>query len=221
MNGTVHRILVADDHQITRTGLCTAIGGCADMTVCGEAEGVRETLDLVRELRPDCLVLDLQLKDGTGWTVLEELRGNAWQPKTLVLSIHDETVYARRLLAIGAQGYLMKDEPLAEILRGIRKILSGLYVLSDRMTSRMVDPLTPGREQPLTEAQAMVLLSDRELQVYEMLGQGLGNKEIAARIGVNQKTIGTYKARVMRKLGARTAPELADMIRVHRLFPGS
>lgn len=210
------RILVADDHQIIRKGLCAAIDGCPDMTVCGEAEGVKETLDMIRERRPDCLVLDLQLKDGTGWTVLECLQDMDNPPPTLMLSVHDETVYARRLLAAGAKGYLMKDEPLTEILHGIRNVLAGLYVLGDRMTSRMFDPSAPGQDQPLTEAQAMDLLSDRELQVYAMLGQGMGNKEIASRIGVSQKTVGTYKARMMRKFGVHSAPELIDLIRAHR-----
>ena len=209
MNPPPRHILVVDDHPLTRKGLCDAIAAQPDLRVCAEAESWRAALELALALRPDAIVLDLNLKDGNGWTLIEQLKASSALPPTLVLSVCDEDVYAQRLLQTGARGYLMKDEPIATVLAAIRKILAGHLAVSDATTSRLLQPGSTSA----TEARSMQILSDRELQVCEMLSQGLANKDIAARLGISPKTIGTYKARLMEKLGVRTTPELVERTR--------
>jgi DNA-binding NarL/FixJ family response regulator len=201
---TRKRILVVDDHPLVRNGLCQAIAATADLEVCGEADGWREVLEIMQATNPDLIVLDLNLKDGSGWTLLEQLQARGELRPVLVLSVCDEQVYAQRLLKAGARGYLMKDTPIEGVLAAIRKILSGQLALSETMTSLVLE----NAASPGAPASSMDQLSTRELQVYAMLGRGLGNKAIADNLGVSHKTIGTYKARLMEKLGYRTTPEL-------------
>lgn len=198
------RILVVDDHPLVRSGLCQVITATTDLEVCGEAAGWRECLEKLPPLMPDLVVLDLNLKDGNGLALLDQLQARGALLPVLVLSVCDEQVYAPRLLKAGARGYLMKDTPIEAVLAGMRKILSGHIALSEVMTSQMLQ----NSVNPRLTASPMEQLSNRELQVYEMLGRGLNNKSIADGLGVSQKTIGTYKARLMEKLGCRTTPEL-------------
>ena len=210
------QIYVVDDHPLTRKGLCDAIRSEPDLQVSGEAVGFTEALEQLRARRPDVLVLDLNLKDGNGWVLLQQLQAEGRLPPTLVLSVCDEEVYAQRLIEAGARGYLMKDEPIALVLAAIRKILAGNVAVSDKVASQLIQPSGKFGAKGLDD------LSDRELQVYEMLCQGLGNKDIAVRLGISHKTIGTYKARLMEKLGVRTAPELQACARdaILKDFPG-
>ena len=198
------RILVVDDHPLVRSGLCQAIAATADLEVCGEAESWREVLENILAAAPDLIVLDLNLRDGSGWSLLEQLQARGELRPVLVLSVCDEQVYAQRLLKAGARGYLMKDTPIESVLAAIRKVLTGQLALSETMTSLMLK--SAASCGPV--ASPMEQLSTRELQVYAMLGRGLGNKAIAEGLGVSHKTIGTYKARLMAKLGYRTTPEL-------------
>ncbi|MEI6676480.1 MAG: response regulator transcription factor [Verrucomicrobiota bacterium] len=202
---TRKRILVVDDHPLVRSGLCQAIAAAADLEVCGEAEGWHEALEKMQDTAPDLIVLDLNLKDGSGWTLLEQLQTRGEMRPVLVLSVCDEQVYAQRVLKAGARGYLMKDAPIEFVLAAMRKVLAGQLALSEVMTSLMLENAATS-EPPVTSP--MEQLSTRELQVYEMLGRGLSNKTISENLGVSPKTIGTYKTRLMEKLGYRTTPEL-------------
>ncbi len=212
------RILVVDDHPLVRNGLCQAIGATSDLKVCGEAEGWREALEKMSAAEPDLIVLDLNLKDGSGWSLLEQLHSSGQLCPVLVLSVCDEQVYAQRVLKAGARGYLMKDTPIKAVLLAIRKVLSGKLVLSEAMTSLMLE-YASSHGSSLSPVEQ---LSTRELQVYAMLGRGLSNKAIADNLGVSHKTIGTYKARLMEKLGCRSTPELISHARElsdkHRLL---
>ena len=201
---TRKRILVVDDHPLVRSGLCQAIAATTDLVVCGEAEGWHEAMEKTRTAAPDLIVLDLNLKDGSGVMLLEQLHARGELRPALVLSVCDEQVYAPRLLKAGARGYLMKDVPIESALSAMRKILSGQLALSETMTSLLLESAL----SPRPAASPMEQLSTRELQVYEMLGRGLNNKTIAENLGVSHKTVGTYKARLMEKLGVRTTPEL-------------
>jgi DNA-binding NarL/FixJ family response regulator len=201
---TRKRILVVDDHPLIRRGLCQAIAATSDLEVCGEAEGWHEALEIIRAKQPNLIVLDLNLKDGSGWTLLEQLEVLGEMRPVLVLSVCDEQVYARRLLKAGARGYLMKDTPIESILTAMRKVLAGRLALSETMTSLVLESAA----HPPSVASSMDQLSTRELQVYEMLSRGLGNQSIAECLGVSHKTIGTYKARLMEKLSFRTTSEL-------------
>jgi len=202
---TRKRILIVDDHPVVRRGLCQAIAATADLVVCGEAGGWHEALEKTETTNPALIVLDLNLNDGSGWTLLEQLQASGQLRPVLVLSVCDEQVYAPRLLKAGARGYLVKDTPIASVLAAMRKILSGQIALSETMTSLMLEGVANPQE---ADSSSMEQFSTRELQVYAMLGRGLGNKVIADNLGVSHKTIGTYKARLMEKLGLRTTPEL-------------
>lgn len=203
------RIFVVDDHQLIRRSLCEAIAVQDDLELCGEAGSCAEALKVLRGNDPDALVLDLNLGDGSGWVLAEELASEHRLPPTLVLSVNDEAVYARRLLKAGTRGYLMKDAPINEVLAAIRKILAGNLAFSDAMVTALIEH---GENQNHPPEQPMNELSNRELQVFELIQHGLNNKEIACRMNLSTKTVGTYKARLMTKMGVRTPAQLMGLI---------
>jgi DNA-binding NarL/FixJ family response regulator len=206
------QVLLVDDHPLTRKGLRDAINAEPDLQVCAETACWREALRLIDAHRPDIVILDLNLKDGDGWELMKQLDSARASPPVLVLSVCDEEVYALRLLRSGAKGYLMKDAPINRVLEAVRKVLQGHIAVSDAMASRMIQATTAGNDLPC-DAKETSGLSDRELQVFESLRQGLGNSAIAERLGLSHKTVGTYKARLMEKLGVRTTPELLSRVR--------
>lgn len=218
------RILLVDDHRAMRNSLKTAIAAHPDLLVVAEAATGGEVVPLVEKHRPDVLVLDLRLPDANGWVLLERLATTGSLPPTLVLSACDEQVYARRLIRAGARGYLMKDEPTARIIESIRLVHSGWLVASHAITSQLMqealgkDAPSSGAEEPpppAAEDDTGSALSDRELQIFTLLAQGWRNKDMAAKIGVSEKSISTYKTRLMRKLGLRSTLQLADYYRAH------
>jgi len=204
---TKRRILVVDDHPLIRKGLCDAVDAQADLVVCGEAEAWRQALKMVQSLQPDIVLLDLNLSDGNGWDLLRQLKAEGIQTPVLVVSVCDEAVYAPRLLQSGAKGYLMKDAPITKVLESIRKILDGHIAVSDTMASTLIQTATL-KNGKSSLASELDQLSNRELQVFELLRQGKSSRDIAELMGVSPKTIGTYKARLMEKCGVRTTPEL-------------
>lgn len=203
-------VLIVEDHPATREGLRAAIACQPGMRVVGEAGTWHEALRLACELAPDVLVLDLNLPDGNGWSLLEQLRSRQALPPTLVLSVCDEAIYARRLLRGGARGYLMKDEPIGSVLQAIREVHAGRLVTSRELSSELMTEALKLDEQPEADdgSAAAGELSDRELQVLGLIARRLTNKEIAASLGLSDKTVHTYKTRLMSKLGVRTTPEL-------------
>lgn len=201
------RVLIVEDHPATSDGLFEVIQAQAGMEVCGRTALIGEAANLAMDLRPDLMLLDLHLRDGTGWTLIERLSSEGALPRTLVFSVFEESVYAERLLRAGARGYLTKTAPLSAVIRAIRKVAEGHLAVSDAMVTRLLETLLdpPGYDREKAE---MDLLSDREVQVLQMFGCGLGNKEIGARLNLSPKTVSTYKARLMGKLGVHTTPEL-------------
>jgi DNA-binding NarL/FixJ family response regulator len=161
-------------------------------------------------------VLDLNLKDGKGWELLRQVRTEKLNARILVVSVCDEQVYAVRLLKAGARGYLMKDAPVSQVLGAIRKVRGGDSAVSEAVAARLIQNATQkfGRAKASSDS---VALSNRELQVFEYLRQGMGNRVIAERLAISQKTIGTYKARLMEKLGVRTSPELMASMQAKHL----
>ncbi len=208
------RILVVDDHPLTRQGLCDAIKAQNDLVVCGEAEGWREALKKTTSLNPDIILLDLNLKDGNGWEMLRQFEAEGIMIPVLVVSVCDEDIYAARLLQSGAKGYIMKDAPISRVLEAIRKVLAGHIAVSDSIASQLIHTAMMGNGK-LSAATELALLSNRELQVYALLKEGRTNREVAEHMGVSQKTVGTYKARLMEKFGVRTTPAL--MVRIQNL----
>ena len=201
------RIFLVDDHPFVRLGLRTALEREADFAVVGEAGSFAEALARIPELRPDLLVLDLNLADGNGWTLLERLREAAALPPTLVLSVCDEVLYAERLLRAGARGYLMKQEPAERIVAALREIHAGHLVASPAVTSRL---LREGLgQEPATESAARGQpLGDQELRIFDLLAEGRRNREIAEHLRLSEKTVSTVKTRIMKKLGATSTAQL-------------
>ncbi len=204
------RILVVDDHPATRSSLNAAIAADPRLTLTGEAATWAEAYRLAIDLRPDVMVLDLNLPDGNGWHLLEQLAAARRRPPTLVLSICDEAIYARRLFRSGARGYLMKDEPLERIVQGIVDVAAGHLVASQPLTTQLMHEALQAADPPAEpeHSEDIAGLSDRELQLFSLFALGQRNKDVAAQLRISEKTVATYKARVMRKLGVSNTPEL-------------
>lgn len=218
------RVLLVDDHAEIRASLRDTINRQQGMRVTAEASTCAGAVAKVQEAMPDVLVLDLQLTDGNGWIVLERLSAAGQLPPTLVLSVCEESVFARRLLAAGARGYLMKDSPLPRIVQAIRDVHRGILVASEQVSSRLMAEAVGHPDERLedeNDERSLGLLSARELQICAMLGAGLSNKEIAYSLQGSPKTVATYKLRIMEKLGVTSTPELVARYRALGLSSNS
>ncbi len=201
-----HRILVVDDHPLLRFGVVQLINQQPDLAVCGEAAGQSEALRVFESTKPDLVLVDLSLKDGHGLDLVKTLQVADPPPKMLVMSVYDEAVYAERVLRAGAQGYISKSEAIDDIIEAIRRVLRNEIHLSPRMTARLLRGLTGRTTSEGRSPQAV--LSDRELQVFELLGCGLRSREISERLALSIKTVDTYREHIKEKLGLDDAAEL-------------
>lgn len=192
------RVVVVDDHPMVRERLAELINREPDLQVCGEAEDRSEAAHLIRDLQPDLAIVDLSLRNSHGLDLIKDIRATCPKTRILVVSMHDESLYAERVLRAGAQGYITKQEATRKMLSAIRKILGGKTYLSDSTSEQI---LTRLNLHPKAEATGPSdLLSDREMQVFELAGDGLLTKQIAARLGINTKTVETHRARAKAKL---------------------
>jgi len=200
------KIVVVDDHPILRQGIVQMINDDPALSVVGEAQDVSEALQIIQETIPDLAVVDITLKDSNGIDLIKDI-GIRW-PKmpVLVFSMHDESFYAERVLRAGAKGYVMKREPVGVVLDGLRKVLEGHLALSENMVCRMLSQ--PKRARESGEGSPSDLLSDRELDVFRLLGEGLGTRQIAAKLHVATSTVETHRAGIKQKLGLDSATEL-------------
>ncbi len=202
----VSRILIVDDHPVLRKGLRCLLSGAADLEVCGEAADTGAALTEVDATHPDLVLVDISLPGASGLELIKQLAARPTPPKMLVVSMHDESLFAERALRAGAMGYVNKEEAADTIVDAIRHVLKGKVYLSQQMTERMLLQVAHS-EQP--QAQSPVAsLSDRELEVFEHIGHGLGTREIAEQLGLSVKTIETYRENIKRKLGLDTNTEL-------------
>lgn len=202
----VRRVLLVDDHPIVRQGLSRIIANEPGLTVCGEAETVREARQAVRDLKPDVVVVDLSLKEGDGIELVRELRAHHPALPLLVLSMHDESVYAGRLLAAGANGYIMKHAASEQFIGALRQVLEGGTYLSE--TARASRAGQGGRGgSPRSPVDA---LSNRELQVLQMVGRGLSSRQVAEALHLSVKTVEAHRQRIKGKLGLRTGAQLVQ-----------
>ena len=200
------RILIVDDHPIVRQGLVQMLGHEPDMEACGEAESAAEALKAIAAAAPDAAIVDLSLKDSSGLELLKDIRVRYPRLPVLVLSVYDESMYAERALRAGARGYMMKEEAAEKVVTAIRRILAGQIYLSEAMASRLLHVLVDGRpDAGLSPAER---LSDRELEVFQLIGQGFGNTEIARRLHLSPKTVETYRGHIKEKLNLSGATEL-------------
>jgi DNA-binding NarL/FixJ family response regulator len=201
------KVFLVDDHPIVRQGLALFIDREPDLMVCGEADGATSALQAIREAAPDFVVLDISLDGPDGLELLKTLRVRHPNLPVLVLSMHDEAVYAERALRAGANGYIMKQEATDRVLTAIRHILGGDVYLSDRLTKRMLQQFVNGSVSP---RDPLAKLSDRELEVYRLIGAGHSTRQIADELHVSTKTVESYQAHIKEKLALRNARELVQ-----------
>ena len=200
------RILIVDDHPIVRQGLARLIGRDPGLRVCGEAGNAAEALKLLHAERPDLVILDLSLATGSGLELAKDIQARWPGLPMLMLSMYDEAFCAERALRAGAKGYIMKDQAADEVLTAIRKVLRGEIYLSDKMTGRMVQQAVSGVREPMTSP--VERLSNRELEIFQLISQGMSTREIAEALHLSVKTIETHKAHIKEKLGIARAPDL-------------
>ena len=200
------RILIVDDHPIVRQGLSELINHEKDMVVCGQAEDAYEAMKLIRSDMPDMAIVDISLADTSGLELIKDLKIQYPDLPVLTLSMHDETLYAERALRAGAKGYIMKQRCTETVVDAIRKILAGQVYISDRMASKMVRKLVGAK--PEVGASPIDCLSDRELEVFLLIGQGNGTRCIAEQLHLSVKTIETYRSHIKEKLNLGDATEL-------------
>ena len=193
------RILVVDDHPLMREGLAQLINGQDDLMVCGEAGDRASAMVALKATRPDLAVIDLSLKEESGMELIKDFRVHAPDVVVLVLSMHDESVYAERALRAGARGYLMKREASERVLDAIRRALAGDVVVSEQIMSGILNSLS-GRAATDRSA-AVAPLSDRELEVLTLIGNGYGVREIARMLSISAKTVEAHRANMKEKLG--------------------
>jgi DNA-binding NarL/FixJ family response regulator len=201
----ITRIFLVDDHPMIREHLRALIECEPDLKVCGEAEDAPTALARIESLRPHLVIMDITLKNSHGLELLKNLK--ALQPglPVLMLSMHDESLYAERTVRAGAMGYITKQEATRNILTAIRKVLAGEVYLSGRMASQVMRKIV-GQSHETTSVASK--LSDRELEVFQMIGQGRGTRSIAEELNVGVKTVESYRARIKEKLGLQDGDEL-------------
>jgi DNA-binding NarL/FixJ family response regulator len=204
--GDTRKVLIVDDHPIVRDGLVTLINHESDLTVCGEAEEPQEALEAISQLKPDVVIVDITLKGSNGIELTKSIKARSPGLPVIVLSIHDESVYAERALRAGAQGYLMKEVVSERIITAIRTVLSGEIYVSNAMSKRILRQLAGGKVDTISTP--MDSLSDREIEVFRLIGQGYKVSKVAQRMHLSVKTVETYRARIKEKLSLADADEL-------------
>lgn len=204
--GAKKRILVVDDHPIVRQGLALLINREPDLVVCGEAEEATGAMHVLASARPDVLILDISLNGPDGLDVLKNIRINQPTLPVLILSMHDESIYAERALRAGANGYIMKQEATEKVLVAVRRILNGEIYVSDAIANRMLKHYITG--SGTLRNSSIGDLSDRELEVFRLIGEGHGTRQIAEELHISVKTVESYQAHIKEKLALRSSREL-------------
>jgi len=206
MNAKKKRIFLADDHPLVREWLTQLINQQPDLMVCGEAESAPAALSGIAATGPDLAVVDISLKNSSGLDLIKNLKTMHPGIPVLVLSMHDETLYVARVMRAGARGYVNKSESAQKVIEAVRRILEGKLFISEKTAEVMAAGVIGGR--PVAGQSPMEILSDRELEVFERLGRGLGTRQIAGEFGVSVKTIQAYCARIKEKLNLSSATSL-------------
>ncbi len=201
------RILIVDDHPAVREALALRISRHADLLVCGEASELAEALQLISETKPDVAVIDIGLKTGNGLDLIKRIKARGETVRMLVWSMYQESLYAERVLQAGALGYITKDQATEKIVDAIRRVLEGKIYLSEAMTEKLLIRIQAGSTLGQGN-RPEECLSDRELEVFQLIGNGLDTHEIATRLNVSPKTIETYRFRMKEKLNITDSKEL-------------
>ena len=199
-------VLVIDDHPLIRQGVAMLINQQEDMEVCGEAEDMHAAMQCIAQKRPDVVILDISLKGPDGLDLLKAIRTKDPGLPVLILSMHDEAIYAERALRARANGYIMKQEATEKVLVAVRRIMGGEVYLSDAMSKKMLQQFIDGGPSLLESR--IATLSDRELDVFRRIGEGRATREIAADLHLSVKTVETYQAHIKEKLRLKSGREL-------------
>ena len=200
------KVLLVEDHPIMRSGIAQLIAQESDLMVCGEAENAHGALRVIEETEPDIAVVDISLKDSNGIELIKDIKIRWPNLAVLVLSMHEESFYAERALRAGAMGYVAKAEVSAKVITGIRQVLSGSVYVSEKISSEMLRKLVGGTKE--LEVAPIDRLSDREFEVFELIGQGLQTREIASKLNLSVKTIDAHREHIKHKLKLESATEL-------------
>ncbi len=201
------RILIVDDHPAVREALASRIGRQPDLEVCGEAADMGEALRLVADTQPDLAVVDISLQSGSGIDLIKRIKAGNDSIRMLVWSMHGESLYAERALRAGALGYVNKDQATGTIVEAIRQVLAGNTYLSPSMTEKLLHRTT-GTVDPTLRLSPIDALSDRELEVFRLIGQGTKTSKLAAKLQLSVGTVWTYRDRIREKLGLVDGTEL-------------
>jgi DNA-binding NarL/FixJ family response regulator len=202
------RIFIVDDHALIRRGLATLIGSESDMEVCGQAEDAASGLQEIIKLQPDLVIVDISLKGNSGLELIKNIKAFSPKIQILVLSMHHESIYALRVLKAGARAYVMKQDVINKVVEAIRRIRNGHLYVSDNVASQMLNRLVAG-DSP-EDSSPVASLSDRELEIVNLIGNGLLTREIAVRLHVSVKTVETHRAHIKDKLNLRNATQLVQ-----------
>jgi DNA-binding NarL/FixJ family response regulator len=206
--GAKQRVLLVDDHPLVCEGLAQRINGEPDLEVCGQARDAHAALEAIEKLRPHIAVVDLALGEGSGIELIKDVKLRYPQLPTIVLSMHDETLYAERSLHAGAKGYVMKQEETDVLLLAIRQVLRGQVYLSGKVTNVIVNRLGGNVSQDKITSLAQ-RLSNRELEIFQLIGDGYATQEIARRLHLSSKTVASHREHIKEKLNLKTSEELA------------
>lgn len=202
------RVFIVDDHPLLRKGLGELINQQMDMIICGEAEDAPEALKAICQIHPDLVIVDISLKSQNGIELIKNIKAINPSIQILVLSMHDESIYALRVLKAGAKAYVMKQEVVDKVMEAIRRIRAGKVFVSERvaaqMLSQVVDGNDPSRDSPVDA------LSDRELEIVTMIGNGIPTREIAKRLSISIKTVESHRAHIKDKLSLTNATQLVQ-----------
>jgi DNA-binding NarL/FixJ family response regulator len=199
-------ILIVDDHPMLRQGLAQLINSEPDLTVGNEADTAGQALDLVAARKPDLVLLDISLPDKNGLELIKDLRALRPDVLILVVSMHDESLYAERVLRAGARGYIMKQEGGKKLLTAIRQVLGGKVYVSEKMSAKILEIFSGGRAAQT--GSPVERLSDREFEVFQLIGEGKGTRDIAAHLHLSVKTVEVHRANIKGKLHLKTATDL-------------
>ena len=204
----VRRVLIVDDHPLVRQGLRRVMENEEDLTVCGEAETARDARAAIKELDPDVVIADISLKQSDGIELVRDVRAHHPQLPILVLSMHDETIYAERMLSAGANGYIMKQAASEQFLVSLRRVLDGGIYVSEAVGNNMIQKFAAGGSY--ISANPIDRLSNRELQILHMIGKGMSTRETAQSLNLSIKTVESHRQRIKRKLNLSTGTQLVQ-----------
>lgn len=204
---TQRTVLLVDDHPAIREGLRSAISQTGDLVICGEAESAAKAMAEIARVKPDVVLVDISLHNSNGMELIKDLRARySGKLPILALSMHDETLYAERVLHAGARGYVMKQESMKTVIEALRKVLEGGVYLSEEMTARVMGSFA--KHGGPAERTSIELLSDREFEVFELVGDGHATREIADLLHLSKKTVSCYQQNIRKKLNLKNAAEL-------------